>query len=311
MKIAIQQPQAIFHQGKRKNQEDALFPLPGEACRDDRFFIVCDGMGGHEKGEVASLAVSEGLSAALRRIMADNTLLTDERFDEALACAYDTLDKADTQHEGKMGTTMTCVCLHQGGCLAAHIGDSRIYHIRPKTRQVLYRSRDHSLVQHLYEMGEISYNDMATSPRRNIISRVMQPYQPERTRATLVHITDLRPGDYLYLCSDGMLENMDDPELLDILSSRVTDQKKVQTLISRTSQNADNHSAYLIRIDKVKLESGDKHLVEDEQQARARNKALSDTQRDQAWNSAAPPQPQERPHSVKDSLRTLRRWLPF
>ena len=209
MKFQLYVPQAIHQLGKRKNQEDTIYPVAGQATADDRLFIVCDGMGGHEKGEVASAAVCEGLSQAIGELLPAGEALTDQQFESALTKAFDALDAADVAHEGKMGTTMTFLCLHKGGCLVAHIGDSRIYHLRPQSEQVLYRSRDHSLVQQLYELGEISYNEMGTSQRKNIILKAMQPFQEERSKATLVHITDILPGDYFYLCSDGMLEQME------------------------------------------------------------------------------------------------------
>ncbi len=285
MIIQLHSPQAIQELGKRKNQEDAIYPLYGEATASDRVFLVCDGMGGYDKGEVASAAVCRGMSQATQRMLAEQATFTDEQFQTALTEAFDTLDAADSVHEGKMGTTMTFLCLHKGGCLAAHLGDSRIYHLRPQTGEVRYRSRDHSLVQQLYELGEISYNDMATHPRRNIILRAMQPFQEERSKATLVHITDLQPGDYLYICSDGMLEQMDDDELLGILSAPLTDEEKAQELIRRTAYNSDNHSAYLIRIKDVQTEPGDELLLSDEEEARRGNKALNDPHKDQAWDA--------------------------
>ena len=286
MKFELYAPQAIHQLGQRKNQEDSIYPVYGQATADDRFFLVCDGMGGHDKGEVASAAVCQGLSQYIADNLPQDAVLTDEMFGRALQKAFDTLDAADVAHEGKMGTTMTFMCLHKGGCLVAHIGDSRIYHLRPQTGQVLYRSRDHSLVQQLYELGEISYNEMGTSQRKNIILRAMQPYQEERTKATMVHITDIRPGDYFYLCSDGMLEQMEDDELLAILKDGCSDEEKVAELVKRTEQNADNHSAYLIHVKDVEHESGDEQLLSDEEEARQRNKALHDSHKDQAWDGA-------------------------
>ena len=61
MKIAIRQPQAIYELGQRDNQEDSIWPLQGQATDQDFFFILCDGMGGHEHGEVASRIVSQSL----------------------------------------------------------------------------------------------------------------------------------------------------------------------------------------------------------------------------------------------------------
>ena len=284
MKFQLYQPQAIHELGNRKNQEDSIYPVKGEATADDRLFLVCDGMGGHDKGEVASAAICKGMSEAMKEMMTDHSIIQDEQFESALTKAYDALDAADEAHEGKMGSTMTFLCLHKGGCMVAHIGDSRIYHLRPQTNEVLYRSRDHSLVQQLYELGEISYNEMSTSPRKNIILKAMQPYQDERVKATIVHITDIREGDYFYLCSDGMLEEMEDDELMDIMKAGTTDEEKAQELIRRTVGNADNHSAYLIRIKAVEHEEGDENLVNDEEEERRKSKALNDQNKNEAWD---------------------------
>ncbi|MBO7108913.1 MAG: serine/threonine-protein phosphatase [Prevotella sp.] len=291
MKFQLYTPQAIHELGKRKNQEDTIFPEAGLATADDRLFLVCDGMGGHDKGEVASAAVCQGMAQAIEDTLPVGEALSDQLFGQALAQAFDTLDAADVNCEGKMGTTMTFLCLHKGGCLVAHIGDSRIYHLRPQSGQVLYRSRDHSLVQQLYELGEISYNEMGTSQRKNIILKAMQPFQEERSKATLVHITDIRPGDYFYLCSDGMLENMEDDELLSILNMDVSDEEKAAELINRTEENADNHSAYLIHVKDVEHEPGDEQLLSDEEEARRKNKALNDTRKDEVWDMVAKDSP--------------------
>ena len=284
MKIQLHQPQAIHELGSRKNQEDSIYPNKGEATADNHLFLVCDGMGGHDKGEVASAAVCQGMSQAMEAFLNGDELLTDGQFKLALEKTFETLNAADVAKEGIMGTTLTFLCFHKGGCLAAHIGDSRIYHLRPQTGEVLYRSRDHSLVQQLYELGEISYNDMATSPRKNIILKAMQPYQDELVEATLMHTTDIKKGDYFYLCSDGMLEDMEDDELLSILQTNYTDEEKAQELVRRTAGNADNHSAYLLQVSTVKHEDGDQLHPNDEAEARLANKALNDTHKDQVWN---------------------------
>jgi protein phosphatase len=80
----------------------------------------------------------------------------------------------------------------------------------------------------------------------------MQPHQSSRTEATIVHIADVEPGDYFYLCTDGMLERMDDAALMSIFADdSTTDEQKRQQLIDATVDNADNHSAYLIHVNDV------------------------------------------------------------
>ncbi len=254
MKFQLCQPQAIHELGSRSNQEDSIFPVMGQASADQRVFLVCDGMGGLDKGEVASEAVSKALGEMANAICDVVPWFSDDDFKQCLAKAYNALDAADTKKEATMGTTMTFLCFHDGGCLVAHIGDSRVYHLRPSLgteNGVLFRTRDDSLVQQMYENGEITYEEMRTSPKKNIILKGMQPYQMERTTATLTHITDVKPGDYFYLCTDGMLEKMDDKELVSILASNESDEQKRQRLIDATVNNSDNHSAYLIQVKDV------------------------------------------------------------
>lgn len=289
MRIQLFQPQAIHELGGRDNQEDSIYPLLGTATEQNHVFVVCDGMGGADKGEVASAAVRDAIGKACEHLYDCQEPFTDSDFNKALRQAYAALDAADVRQEGTMGTTMAFVCFHIGGCLVAHIGDSRIYHLRPSLgypEGVRFRSRDHSLVQQLYDMGELSYNDMITSPQKNVIYKAMQPYQDECTTASFAHITDIKAGDYFYLCTDGMLEQMEDDELLRIVGApNKTDEEKMGQLKLLTQNNADNHSAYLIRV-KAVLEDpeGDAMLVSDELELRSKNKALNDTHKDEAWS---------------------------
>jgi protein phosphatase len=271
MRINLFPPLAIHEIGRRANQEDALWPLPDKATTDDRLFIVCDGMGGHEKGEVASHTVSQSLGSWFQNHASSVEAFTNEQLKEALAYAYEQLDKQDDDSLKKMGTTLTLIYLHRNGITAAHIGDSRIYHIRvssPNGRgqegAILYQSRDHSLVFDLYQAGEITYEEMQTSPQKNIITRAMQPGEENRVRPDIIQITDIRPGDYFYLCSDGMLEQMSDAELATLLSSKISDEEKRQQLIRATANNSDNHTAWLIHIKNVINEEGDEHLTNEE-----------------------------------------------
>lgn len=289
MIFKLYHPQAIHELGQRQNQEDAIFPLPDQVNSDHRVFVVCDGMGGLDKGEVASEAVCKTLGRVAETILHTLGAFTDDDLAHCMNAAYEALDAADTDNEATMGTTMTFLCFHEQGCLVAHIGDSRIYHLRPSLgaeRGVLFRSRDHSLVHQLYELGEISYNDMAKYPKKNIILKGIQPHQAERTRASLAHIADIRPGDYFYMCTDGMLEVMDDERLMEIVSDpTMTDEQKAQCLIDETSDNADNHTAWLIHVESVtKDPEKDKDLPDDELAHRIRNKVLNDRHRDQAWH---------------------------
>ena len=264
MRIGLFQPLLINERGKRANQEDYVFPPKPVA--NDRLFILCDGMGGHAKGEVASRIIAEQTAKALSTMMKDAQVVTDAMLEKALESACQHLDRADTSQddERKMGTTFTALCFHKGGCLAAHIGDSRIYHIRPSERRLLYKSKDHSLVCELYEAGEISFSEMSTSSQRNVITRALMPGIDNRVSADITHITDIQTGDYFYLCTDGMLEQMADDELVEIFSDDTPDEEKRQVLRDATVDNKDNHSAIIIHVARVETEKNDGQYLNDE-----------------------------------------------
>lgn len=244
---------SIYELGKRANQEDCIYPQDGKDS--EGLFIVCDGMGGHEKGEVASATVCEVMSSYIGNHFKDKDEFTKEDFLEALSAAYDALDKKDDGSEKKMGTTLVFLKFHDGGCLAAHIGDSRIYHVRPSAKRILYVSRDHSLVNELVALGEMTPEEAKTSKQKNIITRAMQPGQERRSKADIRIIDDIRKGDYFYLCTDGMLEHTEDREILNILCMKDrTDEDKMEIFKKLTEENRDNHSAFLIRV----MEDGSK-----------------------------------------------------
>lgn len=276
MKIEIYPPLCIYELGQRDNQEDYLWPdSPQEKSKN--LFILCDGMGGHEHGEVASRLVGISIPHFLRQAyLLGSGMLTDEDLKKSLEYAYQQLDREGNDGLKKMGTTLTLLYLGHNGVTALHMGDSRIYHFRPdsypteggKEGAVLYQSRDHSLVFDLYQAGEITFEEMATFPQKNIITRAMQPGEENRMRPDIVHITDVQPGDYFYMCSDGMLEQMTNEELVALLSSDMSDEEKRSQLIKATAINKDNHSAWLIHIKDVIKEDGDDKLVNEEPTAR-------------------------------------------
>lgn len=270
MRIKIYQPLAIHELGKRANQEDSIYPIEGKATENDRLFLLCDGMGGHEHGEVASQSICKSLSSfLLQHAVASEGLEEDKLLSDALAYSYEELDKLAIAGDSRqMGTTLTLLYFHGNGCTAAHIGDSRIYHLRPSSHTILYKSRDHSLVYDLYQAGELTYEEMKTFPQKNVITRAMIAGDRNHPKPDVIHISDIQPGDYFYICSDGMLEQMEDEELLDVFSANVSDEEKRQILISETSDNKDNHSAYIVHIKEVSHDEADVSLVNEEPTAK-------------------------------------------
>lgn len=256
--IKIRRPLCFIEIGKKDNQEDYLYPL--NADTNTRVFIMCDGMGGHDNGEVASMTAGSTLGDYLTSC-SEIDLPT---FETGLAKAYDALDNIDTNSSKKPGTTMTCLCLNEDNYLVAHIGDSRIYHIRPslfnaeiKRGGILYQSSDHSLVNDLLKAGELTEEEARDFPQKNIITRAMQPHLSKRYKADVYMFDDIQAGDYFFLCCDGILEQLSNDLLCGILADKkLDDSQKLAKIKSICDGNTrDNYTCWLIPIDKVKIKN--------------------------------------------------------
>lgn len=254
--IKIRQPLCFTEIGRKENQEDYLYPA--KANRDTRVFILCDGMGGHDNGEVASMTAGSVLGDYLCSC-ADIDI---PAFEAGLAKAYDALDGIDTNSAKKPGTTMTCLSLNVDNYLVAHIGDSRIYHIRPSLYNaeterggILYQSSDHSLVNDLLKAGELTEEEARDFPQRNIITRAMQPHLQKRYKADVYMFDDIREGDYFFLCCDGILEQLSNEALCGILADSSLDdaQKLAEIKAICDGKTRDNYSCWLIPIDKTDI----------------------------------------------------------
>lgn len=255
MKISIRKPIGYSQIGRKDQQEDAVWPLFSEVSSNNPCIVLCDGVGGSEHGEIASQTSSKVIGEYLTKILKDNHAVSDADLHEAVNLAYDELEKIDTEasDEGavSMATTLTCVCIHNDGILAAHMGDSRIYHVRPG-QGLLYQSADHSLVNTLLQAGEITLEEAKNFPRKNVITKAIQPHGKKRFKAEVQHLTDIQTGDYIFLCCDGVLEQLTNERLVEILSMKCSDKEKLVLLEAEsTDKTKDNYTAYLIPIDKV------------------------------------------------------------
>ena len=252
MKIEITQPYGFSFIGKKANNEDTIYPKPEKASNRDSLFLVCDGVGGRDKGEVASAELSASLSHSISVGFTEPFSQAD--FEIALAEAYNRLNELeDSQVVLKMGSTLTLLKFHAGGVMIAHIGDSRVYHIRPSSGQpILFRTEDHSLVATLVKAGMITEEEAAVHPKRNVIHRAVQPHQDEPAKADIHETVDLQPGDYFFLCSDGVLENLKDDLLVSLLQKKIADKDKIAEIkrICEGKTN-DNYSAWLVKVKSV------------------------------------------------------------
>ena len=271
MKIKIQQPLAYSEIGGKPNQEDSIFPLLGEATKETRVFIVCDGMGGHEKGEVASDCVAKTIGGIMEGKPLCDTAEMKITFQNALKQAYENLDKLDnSQSQRKMGTTLTFMALCSDGIFVAHIGDSRVYQFR-KGEGVVFQTRDHSLVNELIAAGELSEEDARTFPQRNVIMRAIQPHQDYPCKATYNIIKDVRKGDVFMLCCDGVIEQLENNDLSEILLEDCSLDNRLLNLKNECLKRntRDNNTAYIIEVEDVEgLEKSSATVMLDEKETK-------------------------------------------
>ena len=268
MRIHIHSAYSFHQLGQRGDQEDARWPDCPSANDRQRFFLVCDGVGGNARGEVASHAVCKAFAEALEKTPFD-TDFSNEKFAQTLHHAYLALDKRANDDNKGMATTLTFVCFHGAGCTMAHIGDSRIYQIRP-SEGIIYRSDDHSLVNSLVHNGVVSPEEGVDHPQQHVITRYMEAVDSEhyRHQATVMRTDNIQAGDYFLLCTDGVLNCVTDDQLLELFNDTTTSTAdKMAALAQRCADSTDNNTAWLIAIDRVDGDSASISSKEDDAEA--------------------------------------------
>ena len=211
---------------------------------DDRqgIYILADGMGGHQAGEVASLLAA----TALRDALAEQTPSAEgmrQGFRAANSAVYQR-SLEESEYYG-MGTTMTALWDHGDHILLGHVGDSRAYLFRGgRLRQI---SEDHSFVGDLLRAGAITEDEAFHHPRRNVITRAVGT--DETVQADVMEILKT-PGEKWLLCSDGLTDLVRDPEIAETLESQDS-ADAVDRLIELALLNGgkDNVSVLLLEVD--------------------------------------------------------------
>lgn len=252
MIIHFAQPFSFSQLGGRDSQQDARFPDFDVPKNTPPFFIICDGVGGEVQGGLASKTVCMSLAKSLASFDLSHEF-THTDFSHCLYDAYMALENQQSGENYNMATTLALVVFHSGGCMAAHIGDSRIYQIRPG-QGILYRSEDHSLVNILVHNGALSPEEAINHPDGNVITRSLTPNtnNNQRDKATVFQISDIADGDYFVLCTDGVLQVISDGYLTSLLCEEdMTDEEKYKRLKEQCHESSDNNTLFLIHVDQV------------------------------------------------------------
>ncbi len=229
---------------------------------NNNVFAVCDGMGGHQAGEVASMTASTTLQNLFNNFkseLQDEKLLT---IDQSIPSIGNILIKsirlanshiyhkaaADTDLSG-MGTTIAAIALHGDMMSVAHVGDSRVYRLEQRTLVPL--TRDHSWVAEIQNSQNISQEEAELVVGKNVITRALGVRNTVEVDYRLVRV---RPGDIFMLCSDGLCGFADDEDIFNIANKvRLDLELIVDSLIqlAKDRGGADNITVIAIQIDEV------------------------------------------------------------
>jgi len=227
---------------RRDNEDSAYARAP--------VFVVADGMGGAQAGEVASRLAIE----AFERGLPDNGSPEERlraRVVEANHQIYER-SRADRQRAG-MGTTLTAAYVDDAHVAIAHVGDSRAYLYRDGTLQRL--TQDHSLVDELVRRGKLTEEQAAEHPQRSIITRALGP-EPDVEVDTWTY--PARAGDVVLLCSDGLTSMISEERVREILATHDNLDEAADALINEANEagGRDNITVVLFRLEEAGVGDG-------------------------------------------------------
>jgi len=255
MNIKLHKPHSISETGKRINNEDSIFPGDENGTGDDRLFIVCDGVGGSNKGEIASALACESIHAYFKTFLEGETPFDPEFIDNAVRYAEIRFDEhiADNQASKGMATTLCLLYFTEEGAYVAHAGDSRVYQFRGD--KIVYQTDDHTLVNAWVKSGKIKAEEASVHPQKNVIYKAIQSTKIP-VEADVDLLTDIEPGDVFLLCTDGVTEALTDEELTKIFAGKGNAEEKSEIIREICRQKShDNYSAYIIPVKEVYKES--------------------------------------------------------
>ncbi|MGH2677642.1 MAG: Stp1/IreP family PP2C-type Ser/Thr phosphatase, partial [Actinomycetota bacterium] len=204
----------------------------------DPLFAVADGMGGHQGGEVASNLALERLQRASD---GDSDLADVVR--EANRAVFE--QAAQDPGLAGMGTTLTAVRVQDERLHLAHVGDSRMYLLRDGRLERI--TRDHTVVEQMVDQGRMTAEDAKIHPQRSILTRALGVDEEVQVDETDV---DVRPGDRVLLCSDGLTGMVNEDRILSILTDTPNPKAACAVLIEAANQagGQDNITAVVLDV---------------------------------------------------------------
>lgn len=241
---------------QRELNEDSLLALTATLAGNSGslpfgIYIIADGMGGHQFGEVASNVAIRIVAGHIVRkfqsyLFSIKPSPPDESLQEIMQAAVRDAQKTIQNEAPNSGTTLTAALVLGQQVTIAHVGDSRAYHIYPDGR-VEVVTRDHSLVKRLEELGHISPSEAENYPHRNVLYRALG--QGEELEVDVFTVTFPQAG-YLMLCTDGLWGVVTDQDIQKIIKDAPNLQRACQNLIeaANSAGGPDNISVIIAQM---------------------------------------------------------------
>ena len=236
---------------QRSNNEDACFALGWRALTiadqpDFGLFAVADGMGGHLDGEkAAGIAVqvmaSEMLGSAGAALLSGAGAASGGSVLEAMANAAEIANQSVIQRVPGGGTTLSAVAVVGDLAYVAHVGDSRVYLIGGDGIEQL--TTDHTLVQRLIEMNELTPAEAERYPQKNVLYRAIG--QDEALKVERL-VRNLRSGSRLLICSDGLWDLVDDESIRRVAAEAPKPQQACDRLVALANERGGNDNISVI-----------------------------------------------------------------
>ena len=228
---------------KRKMNQDYVFTSEDAVGNLPNLFVVADGMGGHNAGDFASSHAVEILVDEIRKDADYNPVKV---IRHAIETANTEIIEQAQKDEGLrgMGTTMVVSTIVGQYAYVANVGDSRLYVVQGQIQQI---TKDHSLVQEMVRLGEISPEEARNHRDKNIITRALGA---EKTVDIDFFDLKLEAGDTILLCSDGLSNMVDDRKMEEIiLDSEMELTEKGKTLIREANLNGGKDNIAIILVE--------------------------------------------------------------
>ena len=229
----------------RNSNQDSVFCEENAVGVFPNLFLVADGMGGHNAGDLASKICIDTFVERIRESAKRTPVGAMEDAADFANHAIMEKSKEDVKFKG-MGTTLVGMMIEDGMAYIINIGDSRLYQIRNGIKQI---TTDHSLVEEMVLSGEIGKDQMRTHPNKNIITRALGTMPNPKPDCFEL---DVMTGDVYLLCSDGLSNMVDDKEIESIINENADNLSQAGIKLVEVANEAggkDNISAVLIRID--------------------------------------------------------------